>query len=79
MKGTDPSKSTQCQEILAWLEQGKPLTQMMAIDKFGCMRLGARIHDLRNAGHNITCKLINVVNRHGDTCRVAEYRMEVQA
>lgn len=50
--------------ILSWLQSGKSITQRQAYQKpFCCYRLGARIHDLRNAGHNIIT--INVPNDSG--------------
>lgn len=39
---------SQADQILAHLEEGKELTPMDALDLFGCMRLAARIWDLRH-------------------------------
>jgi hypothetical protein len=49
---------------------GKPITPMVALRRFGCFRLGARIWDLRKDGHDIKSRL---VERSGS--RVAEYRL----
>ncbi len=49
---------TQTQWILEQLKRG-PLTPMDALNGCGCFRLGARIHELRQAGHNIKTE-----NRH---------------
>ena len=50
--------------ILSWLQSGKTITQRQAYQKpFYCYRLGARIYDLRNAGHNIIT--IEVPNESG--------------
>ena len=49
---------SQCSEILKHLRTGKTLTQMGALNRFGCMRLGARILDLRNQGHAINSEMV---------------------
>jgi hypothetical protein len=38
---------SQSDRILAHLLSGKPLTAMQALDKFQCLRLAARINELR--------------------------------
>ena len=49
---------TQEERILTWLKSGLILTPMIALSKFGCMRLAARVHNLRKNGHEInTLKL----------------------
>ena len=44
---------TQNQQILARLKSGKTITPIQALQQFGCMRLAARIRDLRDDGHLI--------------------------
>jgi hypothetical protein len=44
---------TQTQRILIYLKTGKSLTPLEALQKFGCLRLAARIADLRRDGHTI--------------------------
>ena len=62
---------TQADMILAALRAGRALTPMDALDEFGCMRLGARIYDLRQAGHDITERMVETPSgKH-----VAEYRL----
>lgn len=46
-------KSPMNQKILKHLTKGKSLTQLEALSLFGCFRLAAAVHDLRNAGHDI--------------------------
>lgn len=41
-------KSTQAQKIKQHLESGGTITALSAFEKYGCMRLAARISDLRN-------------------------------
>ena len=46
-------KRTQAQAILEYLQRGWRLTPFGALELFGCLRLGARIHELRRAGYPI--------------------------
>jgi hypothetical protein len=39
---------SQNKEIKNWLETGNSITPIEALNLFGCFRLGARIHDLKN-------------------------------
>jgi hypothetical protein len=39
--------------ILAHLKSGKSITPIDALNLYGCFRLGARIKNLREEGHNI--------------------------
>ena len=51
---TDSSdNTTQAKGILDALKRGEALTPLDALDRFGCFRLGARIWDLKRAGHLI--------------------------
>ncbi len=58
-----PAKS-QCAEILAYLETGRSITPLEALERFGCFRLGGRIFDLKEAGHNIETTMIEKNGRH---------------
>lgn len=66
---------TQCERVLEWLQERGDLDPMTAWQELGVYRLGARIFDLRKAGHNIERQLKDVSNRFGETCRVAYYRL----
>lgn len=46
--------------ILGYLEAGNAITPLEALTKFGCLRLGGRIHELRKEGHNINGELVTV-------------------
>lgn len=48
----------QSKEILAHLQMGNKLTPLDALEKFGCFRLAARVHELRQAGHPIHRELV---------------------
>lgn len=61
---------TQAQKIVDYLATGRGLTPLAALRKFGTLRLGARVYDLRRQGHDIESRR---VKRNGAT--VAEYRL----
>lgn len=39
--------------ILNYMKRGRTITPLEALRLFGCFRLGARIWELKRAGHNI--------------------------
>ena len=41
---------SQCEQILRYLEDVGSITPMEAIEQFGCLRLAARIADLKKLG-----------------------------
>jgi hypothetical protein len=49
---------SQRDRILDYLATGRSLSPLVALDRFGCFRLGARVHELRQAGHDIRAKLV---------------------
>ena len=49
------------------------ITAMDAIREFGCLRLAARISDLRWDGYNIETEIEVGKNRQGDSVRYARY------
>ena len=61
---------SQEQKIFMWLWRGHTITPLQAFEKFNCLRLGARIYDLRKLGWRIETKY---VTKNGKT--FAEYRM----
>jgi len=58
---TQPSTT---KKIEQWLLQGRKLTPMQALEKWGCMRLSARILELRDRGLNIQT---TPITRNGKT------------
>lgn len=60
----------QTQQVLTYLATGETLTPLAALRKFGCMRLGARIYDLKADGHQIKSQLVLIAGK-----RVAQYRL----
>jgi hypothetical protein len=61
---------SQNEKILKHLKSGKSLTPLQALRLCGSLRLGARIHNLREQGHNIKTRMV----RRGGA-RVAEYSL----
>lgn len=66
---------SQTSQLLAHLKAGAEVTPIYALHWLGIFRLGARIYDLKAAGHNIDREMIEVIDRHGRTKRVACYRL----
>ena len=70
------TKKSQCEMILKYLRTHKTgITQMKALEKFGCLRLSGRIYDLRDQGYDIVTNMIEVKNRYDEISRVAQYRL----
>lgn len=67
--------STHAEKILAHM-QINPITPLEALRYMGCMRLGARIYDLRRMGYHIKSEIIEVFNQRGEKKRVARYSLE---
>lgn len=67
--------TNQCDRLLARLRQG-PVNPLQCWTELGIYRLAARVSDLRKAGHRIHKTTVEVRNRYGETCRVAQYRLE---
>jgi len=63
---------SQNKQIADYLNKGKKLTTLDALNKFGCFRLASRINDLRNEGMNIVTKTIKLKNNK----QVAQYSIK---
>ncbi len=75
MNDVPESAQTQCERLLEHLKLGLPLTAHKALYGYSCLRLAARMWDLRQLGHQIEKTMIQVPTRDGGTARVAEYRL----
>jgi hypothetical protein len=65
---------SQNKEIKNWLETGNSITPIDALNLFGCFRLGARIHDLKNKfGVNIKTEIVESGNK-----RFAKYSLNIE-
>jgi hypothetical protein len=54
--------------IKVWLLNGHSITQLDALNMFGCFRLSARIANLREEGLDIVTDMVNVNDK-----RIAKY------
>lgn len=61
---------TQEEKILSWLQRGKKITALDALNRFKCLRLSARIRNLRKQKYKIKTEL---VEKNGKW--VAEYSL----
>lgn len=68
----EKTSQTQNARILAHLQNGGRITSLDALNQFGCLRLSARIKDLRDRGHDIQSETITLSNGK----RVSQYFME---
>jgi hypothetical protein len=75
MNDVPESAQTQRERILGHLKEGLPITAHRALYGYGCARLAARVHDLRQLGYQIERRMVVVPTRDGRTARVAEYFM----
>ena len=50
---SEPRKGSQGYAIIKYLERGKTLTGLEALQKFGTMKLSTRIGELESAGYKI--------------------------
>ncbi|OOF77876.1 helix-turn-helix domain-containing protein [Rodentibacter caecimuris] len=69
----EKSSQSQNARILAFMQNGGKITALSALDDFQCMRLSARIKDLRDRGYAIEDKFITVNSGK----RVKQYFMVV--
>jgi hypothetical protein len=60
---------TQAEKILEHLRNGQTITPLEALRKYGCLRLGARVWDLKQKGANIDTRIIKTETG----AHVAEY------
>lgn len=66
---------SQTERILRFMEENDGITQVEAIQEFGCMRLAARIADLKKDGVEIETEMVTAKNRYGERVHFARYRL----
>lgn len=49
---------SQTNQILEYMRAGNSITPLDALRLFGCMRLGARIYDLKQRGYEINTSIV---------------------
>lgn len=69
---------TQNERIYDHLLAVGPIQPMAAWRDLGVYRLASRINDLRKAGHKISTKKVEVINRWGESAYIAEYSLELE-
>lgn len=72
MENTNP---TQCERVLAYIEQYGSITQLEALKDLGVMRLASRISNLKKEGYPIISEMVTVENRYNEKCRVKRYML----
>jgi len=50
---------SQKQRILQWMLEGNTITPLEALNKFGCLRLGARIADIKEMGYLVQSRFVS--------------------
>jgi hypothetical protein len=70
-------KQKHCDLILQHMRTYGSINPKEAENEYGCMRLAARIKDLRNRGEEIETEIVKGLNRNGETTRYAVYRLGV--
>lgn len=69
-------KDSQFSLILKHLQKGNEINPKIAINKYGCYRLGAVIYLIKEEGYNITTRLEYFKKASGRTGHYAVYRLE---
>lgn len=64
---------SQTDRILWHLRTVGPITPVDAVVLYGCTRLSARIHDLRQRGQEIRSRPVQLTNRYGEDVSYNEY------
>jgi DNA-binding IclR family transcriptional regulator len=67
--------STHVDRLLKHLQSHGTITPMEAWSELGIYRLGARVFDLRKAGHNVETEIVPLQNQFGEPCKVARYTL----
>jgi hypothetical protein len=66
--------NSQNRKVLRWMKKRGSITPQDALT-FGCMRLAARIKDLRDGGTDIITDTMEYTDTDGKTTRFASYRL----
>ena len=62
---------SQKDQILQYMRTGEAITPLQALGAFGCLRLAARVDELRRAGHGIQVEKVTLNSGK----QVAQYRL----
>ena len=67
---------SQKDRVLQYLKKGNVLTRLNEWDELGVIETPARISELRSEGHPIRTSMKPIINRYGETVRIAEWYMK---
>jgi hypothetical protein len=56
-------KQSQNKMILAFMQNGRSITALEALELFGCFRLASRINDIQNQGIDVKSEFITLENK----------------
>lgn len=68
-------KTTQTNAVLEHLKKGKEISQLEATKRYGALRLGAIIFNLRKEGYQISTRRVHAPNRYGNSSNYAVYKL----
>ena len=71
----EEARPSQCELVLRYMQDFGSITPIDALEQFSCMRLGARIWDLKHAGHKIKSELVSHKNVYGQPVHYARYSL----
>ena len=54
---------SQKKRILAWMLKGHSITPLEALNMFGCLRLGARIADIKEMGFDVKSHFVSTATQ----------------
>ena len=66
---------SQYEIVLKHLKQGKEISQLEATKKYGILRLGAIIFNMRQDGYLISTRIERKPNRYGHVSNYAVYKL----
>lgn len=72
-------KETQAKMILEHMIRYGSITQLEAMNDYGCARLAARIADLKRRGVKIESEMVTRINRYGLRVHVKQYKVVQEA
>ncbi len=68
-------RPTQCDRVLAYMDQRGSITQLDALMDLGVMRLASRISEIiHERGIQIEKEFVTVQNRFGEKCQIVAYK-----
>jgi len=68
----DPALRSQEDNVLDYLRTGREIDPMSALRMFGCLRLAGRILELRQQGHDIRTRSVQVGRKRWAAYRLAK-------